>query len=215
MVLEDFGTAMDPEARAYIRRIADSAHQMDHLLNDLLEYSKISQAELNLESVSLEKSIHNALNLLDADIRAKNAVVSLEGPFPSVTAHSATLLLLIQNLLSNALKFVPAGSQPKIRLSSEMKQSPSVDSDSNGAQIRLSVQDNGIGIAPSDLPKLFAVFQRLHGKQEYPGTGLGLAMVKKGVERMGGQVGAESTIGQGSCFWIELPPVKQGNANRK
>jgi signal transduction histidine kinase len=112
------------------------------------------------------------------------------------------VVLLINNLVSNALKFIAPGVQPQIRLSAE----------ASGDWARLSVQDNGIGIGKADQEKIFAAFQRLHGKQAYPGTGLGLAIVRKGAERMGGRVGVESEPGKGSRFWVELKAVGPANA---
>jgi len=111
-----------------------------------------------------------------------------------VIGHAATIVMLINNF-SNALKFMKPGEQPKIRISAQDRE----------PRVRLFVQDNGIGIEPKDLGKIFEVFQRLQPKSAYPGTGLGLAIVRKGAERMGGSVGADSVPGQGSSFWIELP----------
>jgi len=144
--------------------------------------------------VELDKSIKEALVLLEADVAARHAVVSVGEALPAVIAHPATLVLIIGNLLSNALKFVAPGVQPEIRISAERC----------GSRVRLFVQDNGIGIAAENLQKLFTPFQRLHGKQAYAGTGLGLAMVRKGAERMGGCAGVESAPGKGSRFWLEL-----------
>ncbi|HWQ90583.1 MAG TPA: ATP-binding protein, partial [Clostridia bacterium] len=111
-----------------------------------------------------------------------------------VVGHQATVVMLISNLVSNSLKFIAPGVQPQIRIWGERRDDT----------IRLNVQDNGIGINPADLKRLFTAFQRLHGKQDYPGTGLGLALVRVGAERMGGRVGVESEPGKGSLFWVEL-----------
>lgn len=127
-----------------------------------------------------------------------------------MVGHWATVVLLVNNLVSNALKFMVAGRQPQIRISAEPSEN----------RVRLTVEDNGIGIAPEDLGKIFEAFQRLHGKQAYPGTGLGLAIVRKGAERMGGRVGVESELGRGSRFWVELklvqaqPRERQAEAHR-
>jgi signal transduction histidine kinase len=194
LVLEDCGADLGAEGRSMLERISASADHMARLLNDLLEYSRLSQAELKLEPVSLRKAVDEVVALLESDIRAGNAVVTAAAPLPEVLGHAATVVLLIHNLVSNALKFIPAGVQAQVQIWAER----------NGSCVRLSVQDNGIGIAPGDQEKIFGAFQRLHGKEAYPGTGLGLAIVRKGAERMGGQAGVESEPGKGSRFWVEF-----------
>ena len=108
---------------------------------------------------------------------------------------STTLIQVLANLLTNAAKFVSPGSQPCVRVWAER----------SSKWVRLWVEDNGIGIAKENQERIFRVFERLHGIEKYPGTGIGLAIVRKGMERMGGRVGVESEPGQGSRFWIELP----------
>jgi signal transduction histidine kinase len=121
--------------------------------------------------------------------------VTVEGPLPSVRAHEETLVRGVANLLDNALKFTPSGVTPRVRVSAE----------TIGDTVRLTVADNGIGIAAEHQSRVFGIFERLNRMEEYPGTGIGLSIVNKGVERMGGRVGVESAPGQGSRFWIELP----------
>lgn len=199
MVLEDGGAGLDASNRSMLERVTVSAEQMGRLLDDLLDYSKISEAEVKLEPVDLGKTVEEALTLLDTDIRGKNAVVTVGKPLPGVIGHSATVVLLVNNLVSNALKFMPPGVQPQIQISAEL----------TDGRVRLSVQDNGIGIGQGDLGKIFGAFHRLHGNQAYPGTGLGLAIVRKGAERMGGRVGVESDPGRGSRFWVELKAANE------
>jgi PAS domain S-box-containing protein len=194
LVVEEYGGQLGPEGQLFLERVVESAKQMDGLLNDLLEYSRMSQAELKLEPVNLRQAVSEALALVDAEIRSKAAAVIVTEPLPDVMGHMATVVLLINNLVSNALKFVAPGVQPHIGISAER----------SGDGVRVSVQDNGIGIAPEHLEKIFGAFERLHGKQAYPGTGLGLAIVRKGAERIGGRAGVESEIGTGSRFWVEL-----------
>jgi PAS domain S-box-containing protein len=198
IALEEYGPKIDETGRSMLERVIESAGQMSRLLTDLLEYSKLSGPELKLEHVSLQTAVSDALALLDIDIRGKNAAITVTDTLPEVIAHPATIVLLITNLVSNALKFISPEVPPQIRISAEQ----------SGKWVRLSVQDNGIGIAPEDLERIFRAFERLHGKQAYPGTGLGLAIVRKGAERMGGRVGVDSEPGKGSRFWIELPPAE-------
>lgn len=202
---EEYAAQHAAEGQSLLQRVTQSAAQMQQLLDDLLEYSRMAQTDLELEAVNLQSAVREALTLLQADIRAKNALVAVEESLPVVIGHPATLVLLINNLLSNALKFVPPGVQPKIRIWAENAQSC----------VRLQVQDNGIGINPGDQAKVFEVFQRLHNQRTYPGTGLGLAIVRKGAERMGGRAGVESQPGKGSRFWIELRAADMTQANRE
>jgi signal transduction histidine kinase len=194
MVLEGGGAGLGAEERALLERARASAEQMGRLLDDLLEYSRMHEAQIRLEPIDLGQGVSEALALLEADIRGKNAVVSVVEPLPRVMGHAATIVVLVNNLVSNALKFVPAGVQPQIRIWAEQR----------GSSVRLWVEDNGIGVGREDLERVFGAFERLHGKGAYPGTGLGLAIVRKGAQRMGGQAGVESEMGRGSRFWVEL-----------
>ena len=196
ITLHDYGAQLGTDGQSLIQRIVQSTNAMQTLLNDLLEYSKLSQAEIKLEPTNLNKVVEDALSLLETEIRARNAEIVVGSSLPSVIGHPATLILIMANFVSNGLKFIAPDRQPRISIQAERTDS---------AFVRISVQDNGIGISSKDLAKLFQVFQRLHGKQAYPGTGLGLAIVRKGAERMGGRVGVESAPGQGSKFWVELP----------
>ena len=131
-------------------------------------------------------------------IRSTRASVDVAGPLPAVHAHPTILPQVIANLLGNAVKFVAPGVVPQVRMLAEARD----------GWVRVWVQDNGIGIAPAYQGKLFQVFERLHTQDEYPGTGIGLAIVRRAMERMGGRFGLESKVGQGSRFWIELPVAK-------
>ena len=219
LAMEDGAEKLGPEGRDLLERVVDAADHMQRLLDDLLEYSKMSQAELRLEPMSLGQAVTDALAMLDQDIRGKNAVVTVKEPLPDVIGHLATVALLINNFVSNALKFTPIKMQPQIRIwaearnlergsnSGSMQESDpdgSPDSKRHASAVRLWVEDNGIGIASEHVERIFGAFERLHSKHEYPGTGLGLAIVRKGAERMGGRVGVESEPGKGSRFWVEL-----------
>jgi PAS domain S-box-containing protein len=228
LLTAEYGDRLDEMGGSMLQRMQESARQMGELLNDLLEYSRVTQTELRLEKVKLEAAVSEVLAMLETDIRSKQAEVSVEAPLPEVIAHPATLVMLISNLVSNGLKFVSPGVPPRIRIRAELVDSgelmvdrspprnpsghqpstinpqPVTSPQPSTALVRLWVEDNGIGIAPEDLVKMFGTFQRLHGKSAYPGTGLGLAIVRKGAERMGGRTGVESELGKGSRFWIEL-----------
>ncbi len=194
-LLEDCAGELSEEGMGYANRIIAAATRLDILIQDLLLYSRISHTRLDLEPVDTDRIIVEALANLERTMQETKASVDRIGPFHRVLAHHCTLVQVVGNLLSNALKFVVPGVRPQIRIWMEVVPS--------GA--RLFIQDNGIGVAPEYHHRIFRVFERLHGVETYPGTGVGLAIVRKGVERMAGTVGVESRQKAGSCFWVELP----------
>lgn len=196
---EDYAEALDERARTYLARISDSADRMDLLIQDLLAYAKISREHLVLSPVHLDQAVQEALTQVETAVRETGAQVAVNSPLPTVLAHRGVLIQVLANLFSNALKFTPPGTRPEISLRADA-----------GQRVRLHIEDNGIGIAPEHQGRIFQVFQRLHGTREYPGTGIGLAIVRRGVERMRGASGVESELGRGSRFWIELQGAHDG-----
>lgn len=194
-LVEDYGPALPAEAQEYIERVAAAGKRMEGLIQDLLDYSRLSRDELQLAKTSLDTVVRDSLQQLQQQIASTNANIDVAAPLPAVLAHHGTLTRMIANLISNAVKFVPRGTTPTVRVRSETE---------NG-KVRLWIEDQGIGIRPEHQKRIFNVFERLHGSETYPGTGIGLAIVRKGAERMGGRAGVESEEGQGSKFWIELP----------
>lgn len=199
-LLEDCGDRLDAMGREYAERIVAGSKRMDELIRDLLSYSRVSRAELQLVRVPLTPVAQSALAELSGALRARNASVQVDEPLPVVMGHPATLSQVLTNLLGNGLKFVPPERVPRLHVSAER----------HNGHVRVWVEDNGIGIAPEHQTRIFRVFERLHSTDDYPGTGIGLAIVRKAVERMGGQVGVESNLGQGSRFWVELQPAAGG-----
>lgn len=197
-LLEDESANLTSLGLEYARRIAQSAKYMDTLLLDLLAYSRLTRTEMSLTAVNLDEPIAELLSLMDKEIRDREATVELVSPLGQVKAHLPTLKQIVSNLISNGLKFTPADRKPHLRLHTSPE----------GEYVRLWVEDNGIGIASEHHQKVFGLFQRLHDTQIYPGTGIGLALVRKGAERMGGRAGVESELGSGSRFWVDLPAVK-------
>jgi signal transduction histidine kinase len=182
----------------------DGAERLDLLIQDVLQYSRMSRSPVTIEPVDLEKCLHRACKPLDAEIASSKAKIEIQPPLPAVLGHEPTLQQVLQNLLSNALKFVDPSVQPRVRIWSS----------DNQHAVRLWIEDNGIGIAPAYHQRIFGIFERLHSTEAYPGTGIGLALVAKGMTRMGGSVGLESTPREGSRFWIELPKAKVKPASK-
>ncbi len=194
-LLDEQGERLDDTGKEYAQRIVNSAKYMDALLNDLLDYSRLSRAELDREPVDLHRELTELVTQLEADIKRKHAEIKVDVNGTSVAAHAVTLRQILANLICNALKFVHPERTPQLRIRSERKKDT----------VRIWVEDNGIGIAAEHCDRIFRLFERLHTVQAYPGTGIGLALVRKGAERMGGSVGVESVPEQGSRFWVELP----------
>jgi signal transduction histidine kinase len=185
----------EEEKRDFTRRINGAAERMDTLIRDVLSFSRATRAEAEPSPVSLARVVKEALRQLEATIAESGARVVVEGELPLVRGHRTMLAQVVANLVSNAVKYVAPGVVPEVRVYAE----------SRGGQVRLWVTDNGIGIASENQTRIFSAFERLHGMEEYPGSGIGLAIVKKGIERLGGTTWVESTLGVGSRFWIELP----------
>jgi signal transduction histidine kinase len=194
-LVEDYADQLDVVGQDYAQRVSNAAIRMDALIENLLQYSRLSRASIQLQPISLKLVIEEAMQLLEARIEETQAEITVREPLLSVIGHRSTLIQVVMNLISNAMKFVAPAMQPKIEIWTE---------DVEG-WTRLWIQDNGIGIAVEQQDRIFNIFERLHGLDAYPGTGIGLAIVRKGVERMGGRVGVESQVGQGSRFFFELP----------
>lgn len=188
---EEASQHLDDRERDYLRRIVTSAHRMDRLIQDVLAYSKVLRSELQLTPVEPRPLIEGILNSYP-DLHAPGTRVELIGEFPRVLGNEAALTQCFSNLLTNAIKFVRPGVPPHVRLWAERR----------GEHIRIWCEDNGIGIDPVYRERIFGLFQRLD--RAYEGTGVGLTIVQKAAERMGGSVGVESTPGAGSRFWLEL-----------
>jgi signal transduction histidine kinase len=194
ILLDQYGSVLDQMAQNYTRRIVRAAEQMDALILDLLAYGRVARVEMEFTSVPVEAAWDAAIAQNERTIEETHAKIDTIGALLSVHAHASTLGQALANLLSNALKFVDANTVPQVRFRAEER----------SGWVRLWIEDNGIGIAREHWDRIFRVFERLHGTT-YPGTGIGLSIVRKGIERMGGRLGLESVSGHGSKFWIELP----------
>ena len=194
-LLDQEGSRLDADGIDFARRIRRAAQYMDTLLQDLLAYSRLARTDMPLITVRLEEAVNEVLNMLETDIQQSGGKVEIVSPLGTVRAHPPTLKQILANLIGNSIKFVVPHRPLRLRIFTTPQP----------GFTRLWVEDNGIGIAREYHEKIFGLFQRLHGPQKYPGTGVGLALVRKGTERMGGLSGLESQPGQGSRFWVELP----------
>jgi PAS domain S-box-containing protein len=207
------------EAGDYLDRMQNAAARMQTLINDLLAFSRVIRSSQPFVPVDLRAVTKEVLGDLEVRIEKNGARVEI-GDLPTLDADPTQIRQLMQNLLSNALKFQPAGAQPIINITSRAIPGPEWDSppgsdissDPN-ATCEISVQDNGIGFDEKHLEKIFAVFQRLHGRTEYEGTGVGLAVCRRITDRHSGSITAKSQPGKGATFIVTLPfhPTATGN----
>jgi signal transduction histidine kinase len=204
LLVQEHAANLNQIGRDYANFIDTAAQTMDRLLADLLAFSHISQQKIELAPVALEIVVKSALVACEAEITASKARIETTSPWPVVMAHSATLRQALVNLIGNALKFV-GGKVPHVRIHAETRPA---------GVVRIWVEDNGIGIPAEFQERIFQVFQRLH-TTAYAGTGIGLAIVQKGAERLRGRTGVESAPGAGSKFWIELAQAPAAAAEPK
>ncbi|GAB4526412.1 MAG: hypothetical protein Fur0018_11670 [Anaerolineales bacterium] len=186
---------LNAEGKVYMTRIYETTRHLDLLIQDLLAYSRLTSAEITLHPVALDDVLDELLMQYRPVIEEQRADIQVTRPLPVVAGNTAVLQQIIGNLLSNALKFVPAECAPQVRIWAEKH----LDG------YRIWIADNGLGIPAEQTERIFQIFERLHGEETYPGTGIGLAIVRRGVERLNGSVGVESTEGAGSQFWVYLP----------
>ncbi len=193
LLLRRYGDKFDQDAREFMHYVVDGAARMKQLIEDLLAYSRVGTRAKDFGDADVEAALRRAVTNLKAAIGETDAAVTWD-PLPKVKADNVQLAQLFQNLIGNALKFRSA-CVPRVHVSVSQKE----------AEWEFSVRDNGIGIEPQYFERIFMVFQRLHNKAEYPGTGIGLAICKKVVERHGGRIWVESQPGAGSAFYFTLP----------
>ena len=203
--MQNFATLLEEQleptipasGREYLRRIRDAAKRLDLLIQDSLDYTRVVREELPLQEVDLGTLVRGLLESYP-NLHSSEADIDLQLDGIRVLGNPSGLVQCFSNLLGNAVKFVAPGVRPSVRIFAERKND----------KIKVWVTDNGIGIPAVATDKLFGMFQRMHRQSEYPGTGIGLAIVRKAVERMNGSVGFESQEGKGSRFWVELPAAK-------
>jgi two-component system sensor histidine kinase/response regulator len=198
LVAQRYHDKLDDDGREFIGYAVDGAKRMQALINDMLAYSRVGTKARSFQPVSTARLVDTAITFLGVAVQESGAQIE-RGELPSVHGDAMQLAQLFQNLLANAIKF-RGSAAPQVR----------VDCQAQGEDWCFTVRDNGIGIAPEYFQRIFALFQRLHSQRKYPGTGIGLALCKKIVERHGGHIGVESTPGEGSVFTFTLPRLPGG-----
>jgi len=193
MLRENYAAQLDDTGRDYLQRISASAGRLDKLVQEVLNYTRILRAEVPLTRIDMDQLVREILHSYP-DWQPPQVDIQIEGTLPPVLGHEGFLTQCVSNLLSNAVKFVAPGVRPRVRIWAEPR----------NTRVRINFQDNGVGVAPEDETRIFRMFERIHPAAEYEGTGIGLTIVRKAVERMRGRVNFESEPGQGTTFWLEL-----------
>jgi len=197
LVLRRYGERLDGDAKEFMAYVVDGAARMKQLIEDLLAYSRVGTRGKEFKPVPVETAVRRAINNLRTAIEESGASITYDA-LPTVEADDVQLAQLFQNLMGNALKFRSA-SVPRIHIAAKELET----------EWEFAIQDNGIGIEPQYFDRIFMVFQQLHTKGEFPGTGIGLAICKKVAERHGGRIWVSSKLGEGSTFHFTLPKKRE------
>ncbi|HYE29860.1 MAG TPA: PAS domain S-box protein [Methylomirabilota bacterium] len=192
-LLTDYKERLDATAVNYLSRIQRAAKRMDLLIQDVLAYSKVAKGDIQLSPINMEAIISDVIQNYPA-LQPDRAAINIVRPLPKVLGHEAYLTQVVSNLLGNAVKFMEPGVFPTVEITAT----------EDGPDVRIAFRDNGIGIDPEQQKHIFQIFGRVYPEKKFEGTGIGLAIVKKAVERMGGSVGVNSKFGSGSEFHVTL-----------
>ena len=204
------GDALNDEARDYLDRMQNAARRMQVLINDLLAFSRVTTKTVPFTPIDLRALIQDVLTDLEVRVEQSGGRVEV-GELPTIEADPLQMRMLFQNLISNALKFQRAGVAPQVSIQGELlpaRETALLSADEEGGVCRIIIEDNGIGFEEKYTERIFTVFQRLHSREEYEGTGIGLAICRKIIERHGGQITAQSVPGQGTKFIMMLPALQ-------
>jgi len=192
---------LDDEGRQFIRFVVDGVKRMDRLIIDVLDYARIGRLTKPKSETSLAVVAADVAFNLRAALEESGGTLTLAEDLPDVWADRTEMVRLLQNLITNALKFRSPDRPPEVRITAEHRLN----------EVQVNVEDNGIGIKPTDFERIFGIFQRLHSREQYEGSGIGLAVCKKIVEHHGGRIWVEQALPQGSRFCFTLAAVPAGN----
>lgn len=195
LLVEEYSSRLDDDGREFVQRIRQGVRQMGELINDLLEYSRMERRDMAVEPVALQPLVEKILDGYHADIQKQGAQVQLALEAMTLSLDREGMSVVLRNLVGNALKFSRESHPSAIEIGAR----------TDAGRRILWVRDNGVGFDMQYHDRMFGIFQRLHRAEDYPGTGVGLALVAKAVQRMGGRVWAESTLGVGATFYLEFP----------
>jgi PAS domain S-box-containing protein len=200
LLQEDAGPLLSKKSLGDLAMIAQAAKRMGTLIDDLLAFSRVGQSEMQKTEVNLDQLVRETVGEFQADTPARNIVWQVQ-PLPAVWADCALLRLALVNLISNAVKFTGARSEPKIQIGC---------APGDAGETVIFIRDNGAGFDPRYAHKLFGVFQRLHSQDQFEGTGVGLANVRRIIRRHGGRTWAEGVVDGGATFYFSIPNKKEG-----
>jgi signal transduction histidine kinase len=202
MLLDEHSQQLDEVAADHLKRIAAASERLDALILDVLDYNRVARSQVEFKTIDVEQLTREII-LGYPHLNEHESAIAIESPMLPVYGNEIFLTQCLSNLLGNAVKFARPNEPLKIRVRTEPR----------GDRVALWVEDNGIGIEPQYHSRIFGLFERLHSEHEYPGTGMGLAIVRRATERMGGKIGFESKPGVGTRFWMELRAAKTSAAN--
>ena len=216
ILLEEHAGQLDDVARSYLARIESSAVRMDLLIRDVLNYTRVMRSEALLVPVDLDQLVRDII-AIHPDWQPPKAIIEVEGTLPWVRGHAGFLAQCVSNLVGNAVKFVATGATARVRIRAEDRLLSAIPFTGpvghgkaaegrvvEGPVVRIWFEDNGIGIAAADHERVFRMFDRINPADQFEGTGIGLTIVRRAVQRLGGRIGFESQPGHGSRFWMEF-----------
>ena len=192
-LLEDYSERLDQTGQSYLDKIRRSSDRMNRLTQDVLTYSRVARSQVQFQRIPLERLVKDIIHQYTT-LQPPAAQIDIVAPMPDVLGQETMLGQCLANLLNNAVKFVPAGVAPRVRVWTERR----------GSTVRLWFEDNGIGIKPEHQDRIFQLFERVHPDGKYEGTGIGLSIVRRAMDKLGGAVGIQSDGIHGSRFWLEL-----------